>query len=107
MFRFAARLIAMILLALAVVLAVLDITRTVTASALVLTSFSETLENFRPGLLVGLGEAISERVHPVVWDPVLSTVLALPSWLICSALALVLLWASGGRSRPLRRFSSR
>ena len=107
MFRFAARLLALVLLALAVVLAVLDITRTVTASSLVLTPFNDTLETVRPGLMATLGENVSANLHPVLWDPIFTTLFALPSWLICGALALLLLVASRGRSRPLRRFSSR
>lgn len=107
MFQFAARALAMVLLALAVVLAVLDITRSVTASALVLTPLRDTVETLLPGWLANTGASVSDAVHPMVWDPLLMSVFALPSWLACGLAALFFMWLGQARRRPLRRFSSR
>jgi hypothetical protein len=107
MFRITARILAIFLLALAVVLAVLDITRSVTASGIVLTPFSQTLETIRPGVIADFGQTVSENLHPLLWDPVLTFIFLLPSWLVCGFLALIFLRLGRGRPHPLRRFSSR
>jgi hypothetical protein len=45
----------------------------------------------RPGSLV-VAEAQIERLSPLLWDPVIVTVLALPAWLLFGAPGLLLIW---------------
>lgn len=107
MFQVLIRIIAVVVLALAVVLAILDITRSITASGLVLTGATQTLETLSPGSIATMAETVSSTLHPVVWDPVLLRLLSLPSFLLCFAVAMLLFWSAARRSRPLGRFSSR
>ena len=71
----------MILLALAVVLAVLDITRSITASALVITPLLESWSAISPSTLEAARQAVEGWGVGFIWDPVLLSILKLPSWL--------------------------
>lgn len=47
-----------------------------------------------PSTLYAIGQALSRSVHPMAWDPVLTSFLALPTWLTFFALSLLLgYWA--------------
>ena len=107
MFQILIRTIAIILLALAVVLTVLDITRTISANALVLTPAAQTLEAWRPGAFASMEEGVSSTLHPIVWSPVLTSIMALPSFLLCFFLSMLLFWSAERRRKPYGRFSGR
>ncbi len=107
MFQVLIRIVAVVALALAVVLVVLDITRSITASGLVMTAASETLETISPGSVASMAETVSTTLHPLVWDPVIAGLLSLPSFLLCFVFSMLLFWSAERRSRPLGRFSSR
>lgn len=97
MLSFLARAVGLVLLAVAVVSAVLDLTRTVAASALVATPLGESWSAVSPGTRALAQEAVSERLAPFVWDGPVTWLLALPTWAVFGALAVLLLWA--GRRR--------
>jgi len=103
MFRFLFRLMATLALAVGVIMAVLDVTRTIAASRLVLTPLGESWLAVSPSTLESLRSFIVERAHPLIWDPVMVFVLAQPGFLVFAALAL-LLHAIG--HRPERRIGS-
>lgn len=107
MFQVLIRTIALVVLALAVVLVVLDITRSISASGVVMTAASQTLEALVPGSVAAMADAVSGSLHPTVWRSVLAPILSLPSFLLCFVLALLLFWSAERRTRPLGRFSSR
>ena len=99
MIRFLFRLLAMLLFALACVFAVVDSARSVGASALVFTPLSETMALIQPDLADIWARAIN-NLHPMLNDPVLVTVLQLPTWLVVGTIA-ALFYALG--YRPKRR----
>lgn len=107
MFQFASRAIGMIILALAVVLAVLDVTRSIGASRVVLTSLAESWSAVSPTTLQTAQQTLTEAPVPFLWDPLMLFVLALPSWLVAWFLAMLLLWLGQPRRRRFGRFASR
>src|SRR5688500_6920599 len=100
MLRLLFRLLAMLALAVAVIMAVLDATRTVAAEQLVLTTLAESWMTVSPDTLETARGFVQDRMHPLFWDPVVVQLLGLPGFLVFGALAL-LLYAIG--RRPQRR----
>ncbi|MEO0543249.1 MAG: hypothetical protein AAFY99_05460 [Pseudomonadota bacterium] len=99
MIRFTFRLLATLVFALACVFAVVDSARSVGASELVFTPFGQTLGLFAPDLAEALGVTFN-NFHPMLNDPLLVTVLELPTFLVTGTLA-ALIYALG--YRPKRR----
>jgi len=50
-----------------------------------------------PATLDGIGKAISDTLHPIVWDPVLLALLSLPAWLLLFVLGLLIGYAARER----------
>ena len=100
MFRFLFRLMATVALAIAVIMAVLDVTRTIAASRLVLTPLGESWASVSPSTLEQARSFIIENAHPLVWNPMTTFVLAQPGFAVFGVLAF-LLYAIG--HRPERR----
>lgn len=107
MIRYLLRLIAMIALALAVILAVVDATRTVAESQLVMTPLAQSWSDLSPQSIAGFRAWVEGTLHPAVWDPVLVAVLALPGFAVFGIIAF-LFYALGRRpQRRPRRLSAR
>ena len=100
MFRFLFRLMATFSLAVATILAVLDVTRTIAASRLVLTPLGDSWRSVSPSTLEQVQTFIVENAHPLVWNPVMVFILDLPGFVVFGVLAF-LLYAIG--HRPERR----
>ena len=100
MIRFFFRLLATFSLAVAVIMAVIDATRTIASSQLVLTPLGTSWITVSPDTLAALQGFIAERAHPLLWDPVVASILAQPGAVVFSVLAL-LLYAVG--RKPERR----
>jgi inosine-uridine nucleoside N-ribohydrolase len=100
--RFLFRLAATIALAVAVIMAVLDATRTVAASHLVLTPLRESWGAVSPHTLQNFQNLTQTKINALAWDPVAVTVLNLPGFAVFAALAF-LLYAIGHRPRRRRR----
>ena len=100
MFRFLFRLMATFALAVAVIMAVLDATRTIAASRLVLTPLGESWLAVSPSTLERLQSFIMDKAHPLVWNPVIVFILDQPGFVVFGVLAF-LLYAIG--HRPERR----
>ncbi|WP_048645386.1 hypothetical protein [Nitratireductor soli] len=99
MFRLLFRALAMVSLAIAVIMAVIDATRSIAASALVFTPLGESWYSVSPETL-NLSQAVVQRYTlAVLWDPVALFILTLPGWLVFTALSL-LFYTIG---RPRRR----
>ncbi len=107
MFHFLFRVIGLFVLAFALILAVLDITRSITASAIILTPLYEAWTSVSPQSLQSAQEAVESWVHPILWDPIVLFLLKLPSWLVFWISAMVLLWFGQKRETPYGRFASR
>ena|SRR5918995_1058213 len=100
MLRLLFRLLAMLALAVAVIMAVLDATRTIAAEQLVLTPLATSWTTVSPDTLDAARSFVQSRMHPLFWDPVMVRILDLPGFVVFAALAL--LFHAIGR-RPRRR----
>lgn len=105
MLRFLFRLMATVALSVAVIMAVLDVTRTIAASSLVLTPLATSWITVSPNTLSATQSFVIDRIHPLVWDPLIVAILARPGFAVFAVLAL-LLYAIGRRPRrPVGRFA--
>jgi hypothetical protein len=104
MIRFLLRVLSVIALAVATILAVLDATRTIAASKLVLTPLGQSWADMAPSSLAAAREAVMGHA-PWLWDPIATWLLALPGFLVVLVLALVL-QALGTKSRRSRNLSA-
>jgi hypothetical protein len=99
--RFIFRFLSVVALAVAVILAVIDATRSIAVSDLVLTPLGTSWFAVSPETL-NLAQAVVQRyVFPALWDPIIVTILTLPGFVVFLVLALLLYMI--GR-RPARRF---
>lgn len=107
MIRYLLRLLAMIALAVAVILAVVDATRSVAESQLVMTPLAQSWSELSPNSIAAFRAWVEAKLHPAVWDPVLAAVVALPGFAVFGLIAL-LLYALGRRpQRRPRRLTAR
>ena len=102
MIRFLFRFLATISLAVAVIMAVLDATRTIAAGDWVMTPLGASWLAVSPATLESAQEAVETWLHPVLWDPVALFVLKLPGFIVFAVIAFVL-YALGRRAQ--RRMS--
>ena len=98
MFRFLFRLAAMVALSICVILAVLDTTRTVAASALVMTPLRASWLATSPETLAGFEALVREKAGSALWDAAIAPVVDLPGFAVFGGLA-ALLYAIGYRRR--------
>jgi len=90
MIRLIFRLLALAALSVATIMAVLDATRSIAQSALVLTPLIDSWAFASPDTLEALREAVTLRLHPLAWDPLIVTVLRLPGFVAFALLAFLL-----------------
>lgn len=100
MLRFLFRFLATVSLAIAVIMAVLDATRSVAVSALVMTPLGRSWQAVSPETLAATRKFVETTLHPLLWDSVVVGILELPGFAVFAVLAL-LLYAIG--HRPARR----
>lgn len=98
--RFFFRFLAVMALAVAVILAVVDATRSIAASDLVLTPLVASWSSVSPATLAGVQAAAERYVLAALWDPVMLSILSLPGFAVF--LILALLFQLIGR-KPARR----
>lgn len=101
MIRFVFRLAAAFALSVAVIMAVLDATRTVAVSRLVMTPLDTSWATASPSTLAATESFVRDRTGPAFWDSFVLPVLNLPGFAIFAVLAF-LLYAVGHRRRPGR-----
>ena len=105
MIRFLFRLLAMVALSVAVIMAVLDATRSIAASGMVITPLGASWSAVAPDSLALL-QASAQRYLAVLWDPLMLWVLSLPGFVVFAVLAL-LFYAIGRKpERNLGRFAA-
>jgi len=100
-FKFIFRVIGLWLIAAAIVALVVDGTKSIAASKLVITPLGFTLDWMAHDLLIGLKSVIQNHIHPTLWDPVLQTVLLWPTWAVVAVLGLIFYLI--GRRRKARK----
>lgn len=97
------RLLAMVALAVAVIMAVLDATRSIAAETPVATPLAASWAALSPQTLAGFESLVSRNLSPYLWDPVMLAMLSLPGFVVFAGLAL-LLSAAGRPPRHRDRF---
>lgn len=106
MVRFFFRVLATLCLAVAVVMAVVDATRSIAASAIELTPLQTSWLAVSPKTLATLQQAITTNLPAYAWDPVTVGVLRMPGFAVFLALALIL-YAIGRRPQArIGRFAT-
>jgi hypothetical protein len=95
------RLLSMVLLAVAVIMAVLDATRSIAAGAVVLTPLRSSWMAFSPQSLTGFEALVRDNLPDLVWDPVM-----LPGFAIFAALWLPAALAGRRRASPDTRYDA-
>ena len=102
--RILARLFSIVTLAIAVIAGVIDAARSLGASQLVTTSLGESWMQLSPDTLSKSGAWAESHLYPLLWDPVVLSVLKAPTWLFFLALAALFYLLSYRRSRIPDRF---
>ena len=106
MLRIILRFLGLMLLAGGFAALVVDGTRSIASNTLVLTSLGETLMDMAPTKYPLWQAAIEKKFGAWAWDPVTSTLFALPNWLIAGAIG-GLLFLITRRRRATIGYSSR
>lgn len=99
MFRFLLRAVGLWIVAAGFVAAVIDGTRSVAASSLVLTPFGQTWYEFSPSTLNVAQAAIQRNVAPWLWDPVIQSALLAPTALVLIGLGVLVMLLGTKRRR--------
>ena len=89
MLRVIFRAISLTCLAVALVAGVLDLTRSIADSSLVMTPLYSDWGRFSPDSLAWLKTATEQSLSALVWDPVLVTLLKAPTWAVFAVLSLL------------------
>lgn len=98
MLRFIFRLAAMVALSVSVIMAVIDTTRSVAASALVMTPLNASWLAVSPNTRAAFETYVRAKANALIWDGAISWVLSQPGFAVFAVLAL-LLYAIGYRRR--------
>jgi len=96
--RPALRFISAALLVTAVIALAIDVTRWQTgADGTLFLGLDQHIRAAAPATLDGFGAALSAGLHPLVWDPLLTSLLSLPGWLSLFVLGLLLSYSARER----------
>jgi hypothetical protein len=106
MIRFLLRLIGLLTLAGGFATLVVDGTRSIAASQLRLLPFRDLVAALFPGRLPLLQDWVTRDIHPLLWHPVLTTILGAPAALVLAAIGLLFLRLAQPR-KPLIGHSNR
>lgn len=88
------RFISAVLLLAAVMLLTADVTRwQVAEPGPTFLSLGDHAQALAPTSFEGAERAISQNLHPLLWDPVGTTFLAIPAWLFFTVLAIAIAYA--------------
>lgn len=99
MFKALLRLLSMVLLAVAVIMAVLDATRSIAAGDLAMTPLGVSWAALSPQSL-GQFEALVTSGLPIfIWDPLTLALLGLPGFVVFAVLSLLMAFAGRRRTR--------
>jgi hypothetical protein len=108
MLRIIAKLFGLIALAMTVITAVLDLTRSIANSALTITALGEEWSSIHANSLIGFQGVIEKNIgSPWIFNALVIPILSVPSWLVFGILAIVFLWLGRRKERRWRqRFGS-
>ena len=105
MIRFLFRLLATVALAVAVIMAVLDATRSVAAGSVVTTPLGTSWLTVSPATLESTQAAVETWLHPALWDPAAIFILKLPGFVVFGLIALLLYAVGRRRQRRMSPFA--
>jgi hypothetical protein len=105
MFRFLFRLAAMVALSVSVIMAVIDATRSVAASVLVMTPLNTSWLAASPDTRSAFESFVRERLGPLLWDGAIAWVLNQPGFAVFAVVAFILYLIGYRRERPTGRFA--
>jgi len=95
MIRPGLRFISAVLLVAATIALTIDVTRWQTAdTGPIFKSLAAHIRSAAPATLDNIGLAVSNALHPILWDPTLTTLLALPAWMFLMLLAIAIGYAT-------------
>ena len=100
--RLILRVLGTLLIAFAVILIIIDGTRSLAANGLVLTPLEVTWESMHAVSLAAVRDFLGTRLFGPLISPIVSAVLGFPGWAVIGVPGLLLAWA--GRSRSERVF---
>lgn len=100
--RLLLRVLGTLLIACAVILLIIDGTKTLGANALVLTSLSDTWTQIHLSSLETVKQFLGSRLFGPLLESVVTAILGFPGWAVIGLPGLLLAWA--GRSRRERMF---
>ena len=100
MIRFLFRLIGLICLAAAFILVIYDGTKSIAANNLYITSVRALWDLINAGSLANLKPVIVPYANGMLWDPVMLTFLAAPSWAVLGFLGMLFVLL-GRKKKPL------
>ena len=103
MIRIIFKILGLFFLAMALITAVLDITRSIADSSLIVTSLGLDWFNFSKDSLIASQNLVQRFIHPLIWDPLILPILQAPSWIVFGAVWLLLWLATRSRQN---RFES-
>lgn len=107
MLRAIAKALCLVCFAIAFIAAILDVTRSIADSSWVMTPFLSDWQRLNADSLAETGAFISQSLHEALWDPVLVTLLSIPTWALFAGLAVLLaLAARRRRSRWQENFGA-
>jgi hypothetical protein len=106
MFRFIFRLAAMVALSVSVIMAVIDTTRTVAASALVLTPLNASWLAVSPETRAAFETFVRAKTSPLLWDGLIAWVLDQPGFAVFAVLAFLLYAIGYRRQRRTGQFAA-
>ena len=98
--RFFFRLLAFVSLAIAVIAAVIDASRSLSAEALMLTSLEAGWTTIAPDSLALMRTIITERLPAVAWDPISLFLLSMPASAVMAVLATLFYAIGAKREKP-------
>jgi hypothetical protein len=105
MIRFLFRLAATVALAISVIMAVLDTTRSVAASKLVMTPLKTSWNAVSPDTLAAAEAFVRGKIQPLLWDTVIDWILNQPGFAVFAAAALLLYMIGYKSERKVARFA--
>jgi hypothetical protein len=100
--RLLLRIIGTMLIAFAVILLIIDGTKSLGANALVFTSLGDAWTQMHAQSLEAVKQFLTSRLFGPLLEPVVLAVLSFPGWAVIGVPGLLLAWA--GRSRRVRMF---
>jgi len=108
MLKIFAKLIGFIALAMTVITAILDLTRSIADSTLKFKVLGEAWSEFHVPSLQYLQVGIERHLGlPWIWENIAQNILLAPSWLVFGVLAIIFLWMGRRKERRWRhRFGS-